>query len=196
MNIILGSQSPRRCELMKGMDIPFSLVNIHADETFPPTLQAGDIPLYIAHKKADAYISQLQDNDLLITSDTIVWLNNRMLGKPQDINEAKQMLAQLSNNTHQVYTAVCFTSRHNNNIEQHTLVDKTNVTFRKLTTEEINYYVEHYKPLDKAGAYGIQEWIGYIGVTCIEGSYFNVMGFPIQQVYTYLLSHHYIHSQK
>lgn len=192
MNIILGSQSPRRRELMGGLDIPFTSVNIHADETFPSSLQAGDIPLYIAREKADAYVSRLQDDDLLITSDTIVWLNNRMLGKPQDIQEAKQMLAQLSNSTHQVYTAVCFTSRKSGHIEQYSFVDKTDVTFRELTTEEIDYYVEHYRPLDKAGAYGIQEWIGYIGVTSIEGSYFNVMGFPIQKVYTFLLNHHCI----
>ena len=179
-NIILGSQSPRRRELMAGLDIPFTCVTIDADESYPADLQAGDIPLYISRAKAREYACELQENDLLITSDTIVWLNGEMLGKPQDEADAKAMLARLSGQTHEVYTAVCFADM---NGELETLVDCTKVTFKTLSEEEINYYVTKYHPLDKAGAYGVQEWIGYVGVTKMEGSYFNVMGFPICRVY-------------
>lgn len=210
MNIILGSQSPRRRELMAGLDIPFTCVTIDADESFPADLQAGDIPMYIARAKARAYEAQLAPDDLLITSDTIVWLNGQMLGKPQSKQEAKQMLMQLSGQTHQVYTAVCFTWLNHSTytpslsgvpekarflgcfqgggegVGSHSFVDCTDVTFRTLTEEEIDYYVEKYMPLDKAGAYGVQEWIGYVGVTRMEGSYFNVMGFPIGRVYDWL----------
>ena len=187
MNLILGSQSPRRRELMAGLDIPFSCITINADESFPADLQAGDIPLYISRAKARTYEAQLQPDDLLITSDTIVWLNGQMLGKPQSKEEAKQMLLQLSGQTHQVYTAVCFTwLKGGQGVGSHSFVDCTDVTFRTLTEEEINYYVEKYMPLDKAGAYGVQEWIGYVGVTRMEGSYFNVMGFPICHVYDWL----------
>ena len=187
MNLILGSQSPRRRELMGGLGIPFSCITIDADESFPADLQAGDIPLYISRAKARAYEAQLQPDDLLITSDTIVWLNGQMLGKPQSKEEAKQMLLQLSGQTHQVYTAVCFTwLKGGQGVCSHSFVDCTNVTFRTLTAEEIDYYVEKYMPLDKAGAYGVQEWIGYVGVTRMEGSYFNVMGFPICHVYDWL----------
>ena len=190
-NIILGSQSPRRRELMAGLDIPFKSITIDADESFPPHLQAGDIPMYISRAKARAYEEKLTEADLLITSDTIVWLNGHMLGKPLDKEEAKQMLSQLSGQTHQVYTAVCFTwkNKDNNQVEQEEWVDSTDVTFRELTKEEIEYYVEKYMPLDKAGAYGVQEWIGYVGVTRMEGSYFNVMGFPICRVYDWIQSH-------
>lgn len=197
MNIILGSQSPRRRELMAGLDIPFTCVTIDADESFPADLQAGDIPMYIARAKARAYEAQLQPDDLLITSDTIVWLNGQMLGKPQSKHDAKQMLMQLSGQTHQVYTALCFTWLNHSTytpslqgggegVGSHSFVDCTDVTFRTLTEEEIDYYVEKYMPLDKAGAYGVQEWIGYVGVTRMEGSYFNVMGFPIGRVYDWL----------
>ena len=180
LHIILGSQSPRRRELMAGLDIPFSCVTIDADESYPAELMAGDIPMYISRAKARAYVSELQDNDLLITSDTIVWLKGEMLGKPQDEAEAKAMLARLSGQTHEVYTAVCFADR---NGELETWVDCTKVTFNNLSEEDIDYYVSKYRPLDKAGAYGVQEWIGYVGVTRMEGSYFNVMGFPICYVY-------------
>ena len=216
MNLILGSQSPRRRELMAGLDIPFSCITIDADESFPVDLQAGDIPLYISRAKARAYEAQLQPDDLLITSDTIVWLNGQMLGKPQSKEDAKQMLLQLSGQTHQVYTAVCFTWLNHSTytpslsgvpekarflgcfqgggegVGSHSFVDCTNVTFRTLTAEEIDYYVEKYMPLDKAGAYGVQEWIGYVGVTRMEGSYFNVMGFPICHVYDWLKSQSFL----
>ena len=180
LHVILGSQSPRRRELMAGLDIPFSCVTIDADESYPTELKGGDIPMYISRAKARAYVSELQDNDLLITSDTIVWLNGEMLGKPQDEAEAKAMLARLSGQTHEVYTAVCFADK---NGELETWVDCTKVTFNNLSEKDIDYYVSKYRPLDKAGAYGVQEWIGYVGVTRMEGSYFNVMGFPICHVY-------------
>lgn len=186
MNIILGSQSPRRRELMAGLDIPFTAISIDADETYPASLQARDIPLYISRAKARAYEAQLTSNDLLITADTIVWVDDHMLGKPHDDVQAKQMLRELSGQTHQVYTGVTFLYQG----KYESFVDKTDVTFRKLTDAEIDYYVSHYRPLDKAGAYGVQEYIGYIGVTKMEGSYFNVMGFPIGRVYEQL--QHYL----
>lgn len=193
MNIILGSQSPRRRELMKGLDIPFTAVTIDADESYPKDLRGGDIPLYISRAKARAYAGKLTEEDLLITSDTIVWLDGEMLGKPHSEAEAKQMLRRLSGHTHQVFTAVCFTrldaaagDSAAPKYIQDTLVDSSDVTFRPLTQEEIDYYVEHYRPMDKAGSYAIQEWIGYVGITRIEGSQYTVMGFPIEQVYMYL----------
>ena len=193
-NIILGSQSPRRRELMTGLDIPFTCVTIDADESYPHELQAGDIPLYISRAKARAYASELRENDLLITSDTIVWLNGERLGKPQNEADAKAMLARLSGQTHEVYTAVCFTwldtspyspspQEEGQRVSSCSFVDCTKVTFKTLSEQEIDYYVSKYRPLDKAGAYGVQEWIGYVGVTKMEGSYFNVMGFPISRVY-------------
>lgn len=196
MNIILGSQSPRRRELMRGLDIPFTAVTIDADESYPKELQGGDIPLYISRAKARAYASKLTEKDLLITSDTIVWLDDEMLGKPHSEAEAKQMLGRLSGHTHQVFTAVCFTRLDTAAGDsaapkyiQDTLVDSSDVTFRELSPEEIDYYVDHYHPMDKAGSYAIQEWIGYVGITRIEGSQYTVMGFPIEQVYMYLKEH-------
>jgi septum formation protein len=186
MEIILGSQSPRRRELMAGLDLPFTAINIDADETYPSELQAGDIPYYISRAKARAYEAQLLPNQLLITADTIVWLDGHMLGKPHDADDAFAMLRALSGKTHQVYTAVTFasidvlTSRH---LDISTVVDKTDVTFADLSDEEIHHYIQKYRPFDKAGAYGVQEWIGYIACTQMKGSYFNVMGFPVHLVY-------------
>lgn len=195
-NIILGSQSPRRRELLAGLDMPFTAVSIDADETYPSDLQAGDIPYYISRAKARAYESRLGEDQLLITSDTIVWAEGKMLGKPHDEAEAFAMLRSLSGKTHQVYTAVTFAQKESVGISEKeksqmvlvTEVDKTDVTFKELTDEEIRYYIDRYRPFDKAGAYGIQEWIGYIGCTAIRGSYFNVMGFPVHLVYRYLHS--------
>ncbi len=178
MRLILGSQSPRRRSLLAGLDIPLEAINIDAEEWFPTNLTAGDIPLYISREKAQAY-TRLQADELLVTADTIVWLNGRMLGKPHSLEEAKQMLHCLSGHTHQVYTGVTLTTT----TSQESFVDCTDVTFRTLADTEIDYYVEHYRPLDKAGAYGVQEYIGYIGVEKMVGSYFNVMGFPIDRVY-------------
>ncbi len=186
MEIILGSQSPRRRELMAGLDLPFTAINIDADETYPSELQAGDIPYYISRAKARAYETKLKPNQLLITADTIVWLDGHMLGKPHDANDAFTMLRALSGKTHQVYTAVTFASLNistSRDLEISTVVDKTDVTFADLSDEEIHHYIQKYRPFDKAGAYGVQEWIGYIACTQMKGSYFNVMGFPVHLVY-------------
>ncbi len=180
MDVILGSQSPRRRELMAGLDIPFIAITIDADESYPSELREGDIPRYISRAKAQAYLPKLQANQLLITADTIVWLDGHMLGKPHDEEEAVAMLHRLSGRTHQVYTAVTLAQQ---GCELETLVDRTDVTFATLTDEEIRHYVSKYKPLDKAGSYGVQEWIGYVACTEMKGSYFNVMGFPTHLVY-------------
>ena len=184
MNIILGSQSPRRRDLLRGLDVPHTEVSIDADESYPASLQGGEIPEYISRAKAQAYTRAhtLGQDDLLITSDTIVWLDGQVLGKPHDEVEARDMLRKLSGKTHQVYTAVTFT-RHDTLTTE---VDCTDVTFAPLTDSDIDYYITHYKPLDKAGAYGIQEWIGYIAATRIDGSFYTVMGFPTHLVYQYL----------
>ena len=184
MKIILGSQSPRRRELLSGLDIPHTEVSIDADESYPADLKGGDIPKYISRAKAEAYMRThtLAPDDLLITSDTIVWLDGRVLGKPHDETEARDMLRALSGRTHQVYTAVTFARRE----ELTTEVDCTDVTFDPLTDADIDYYVTHYRPLDKAGAYGIQEWIGYIAASRIEGSFYTVMGFPTHLIHRYL----------
>lgn len=183
MRIILGSQSPRRRELMAGLDIPFKAITIDADEHYPSSFQGGDIPIYIACNKARAYSEQLAFDEVLITADTIVWLNGQVLGKPKDEADACRMLHMLSGQTHQVYTGVCFMTQQGIVAK---FVDKTDVTFKPLTDDEIANYVATYHPLDKAGAYGVQEWIGYVAVTRLNGSYFNVMGLPIDRVYATL----------
>lgn len=182
MKLLVGSQSPRRRELMAGLDIPFRCLSIDADESFPSHLKGGDIPAYISQSKAKAYMEKLADDELLLTADTIVWLNGQVLGKPADEDDACRMLRLLSGQSHQVYTGVTFTYQG----QMQTLTDRTDVVFRPLDEQEIRHYVSHYHPLDKAGAYGIQEWIGYIGVERIEGSYFNVMGLPVERVYIHL----------
>ena len=179
MEIILGSQSPRRRELLVGMGIDFTTVNIHADESFPKDLQGAAIPLYISRAKAEAFRNQLKPNQLLITADTIVWVDGEQLGKPLDDNDAKRMLQLLSGKTHQVFTGVTLTSLD----KQTSFSDATDVTFRAITADEIEHYVHTYRPLDKAGAYGIQEWIGYVACTSLNGSYFNVMGLPTEKLY-------------
>lgn len=184
MEIILGSQSPRRRELMAGLDSPFTAITIDADETYPADLQAGDIPYYISRAKARAYEQHLRPDQLLITADTIVWAEGQMLGKPHNEAEAKAMLRTLSGKTHQVFTAVTFAEKPSTlDLQLSTVVDKTDVTFAELSEEQIDYYVQHYRPFDKAGAYGIQEWIGYAACTAMNGSYFNVMGLPVHLVY-------------
>ena len=194
MEIILGSQSPRRRELMAGLGLPFTAVSIDADESFPAELQGGDIPCYISRAKAEAYAPQLKQNQLLITAVTIVWHDGKMLGKPHSEEEAVEMLKSLRNHTHQVYTAVTFVKKspltsNQSPLVLSTIVDKTDVTFADLSDDEIRYYVQKYRPFDKAGAYGVQEWIGYVACTEMKGSYFNVMGFPVHRVYEYLKSH-------
>ncbi len=178
--IILASNSPRRKELLKGLDIDFEIRVIKGiDESYPDDLPLKDIAQFIAHKKSLVYKNAISPDELVITADTIVICDNEVLGKPADADEAVIMLKKLSGKTHQVITGVCLTTQ----IRQKQFSVITDVTFDNLTDEEISYYVNNYKPFDKAGAYGIQEWIGYVGVSHLNGSYFNVMGFPVQRIY-------------
>lgn len=184
MKLILSSNSPRRKELLAGLDIPFEVrVKDGIDESYPTSLPTNEIAEYIARKKAAAY--QVSGDEVLVTADTIVVLGDNILGKPADAQEAKAMLGALSGHTHHVITGVCLKSSD----LQHSFSVVSEVTFRELQESEIDYYVSHYKPFDKAGAYGIQEWIGYIGVTGLKGSYFNVMGLPVQRIYEELMTH-------
>ncbi|MCD7711090.1 MAG: Maf-like protein [Porphyromonadaceae bacterium] len=179
-DIILASNSPRRRELLSGLDIPYRVCVLpDIDESYPDTLQGEEIPLYISKKKAEAYKAQLAENTLLITADTIVWLDGRVYGKPADKADACAMLRALSGKSHTVITGVTLCTKE----KEISFTASSEVSFARLTDEEIDYYVDKYAPLDKAGAYGIQEWIGYVGVTGIQGSYFNVMGLPIQRLY-------------
>ena len=181
--VILASASPRRKELMKGLDVEFEVRALPSvDESFPDTLQGGEIPLYISKKKADAYRPFMADDELVITADTIVWLDGVALGKPADEDEARRMLGNMSGKTHSVFTGVAITTKD----VQLSFVAQSDVTFAALSAEEIDYYIAKYKPMDKAGAYGAQEWIGYIGMSNIVGSYFNVMGLPVQRLYSEL----------
>ena len=179
MKIILASNSPRRKELLAGLGFDYEVRTLQGlDESYPEGLSMEEIPQYISRKKAEAY--ELKEEELLITADTIVYLDGEVLGKPADEAEAKEMLRKLSGRTHQVVTGVTLTWSN----QQHSFASVSQVTFAQLSEAEIDHYVTHYRPLDKAGAYGIQEWIGYIGVTSLEGSYFNVMGLPVQRLYT------------
>lgn len=182
-NIILGSQSPRRQELLHGLDVNFT-VNVIAglEENYPATLQGEEIPMFLAQQKADAYRNTLTPQDMLITADTIVWLDGIVYGKPKDEADAKKMLRALSGKTHDVITGVCVTTTE----RQETFAAISKVTFASFSDDEINYYIEKYRPMDKAGSYGVQEWIGYIGVEHIDGSFYNVMGLPVQRLYTLL----------
>lgn len=182
--IILASNSPRRKELMHGLDLDFEVRIIKGiDESYPADLPLRDIAQYIAYKKSIAYKNTITPDELIITADTIVICDNMVLGKPADAADAVKMLKMLSGKTHQVITGVCLTSQE----KQKQFSVTTNVTFDVLTDEEIDYYVNNYRPFDKAGAYGIQEWIGYVGVSHLEGSYFNVVGFPVQRIYKEML---------
>ena len=181
-NIILASQSPRREELLRGLNIPFEIKVIDVEETYPSQLVGVDIPMYLAEKKADAYLESMNNDTLLITADTIVWHEGRVFGKPKDKAEATKMLKSLSGKTHQVITGVCISTLS----KRKTFHVISEVRFARLLPDEIEYYLLNFQPYDKAGAYGVQEWIGYIGVEHIEGSYFNVMGLPIQRLYSEL----------
>lgn len=178
-NIILASGSPRRQEFFKDLGLNFTIQLKPVKEEYPPRLTHFEISNYLAQLKALPFKNELQPKDILITSDTIVWHNKKALGKPRNEEDAFSMLKDLSGKTHEVITSVCFTALN----YQKTLHDSTKVTFKTLTDAEILYYIKNFKPFDKAGAYGIQDWIGQIGVTKIEGSYFNVMGLPIHLVY-------------
>lgn len=178
--ILLASKSPRRRELLQQLRIPFSVVTIGGlDESYPDDIPAVDVPQYISEKKGNAYSSAIHDNELIITADTMVICGDRILGKPKDTDEAKEMLRLLSGRTHLVSTGVSITARD----KRTSFTTVTEVDFAELTDDEINHYVENYLPLDKAGAYGIQEWIGAIAVTGIRGSYYNVMGLPVHRLY-------------
>jgi len=181
--IVLASNSPRRQELLAGLDISFEVKTIpDIDESYPGTLKKEEIPVFIAKKKAQAYQTYLKSNTLLITADTIVWLDGNVYGKPENEQAAKEMLQILSGKTHEVITGVCLTGMN----KQKTFHISSRVKFSEIQDEEIDYYVKKYKPFDKAGAYGVQEWIGYIGVENLEGSFYNVMGLPVRVLYTYL----------
>lgn len=177
-NIILASNSPRRQNLLNELHFDFEIRVKEVEEKYPDNLKEQEIPVYLAKLKANAF-ADIGENDLLITADTIVWVNKQVLGKPYDYSEAFQMLQTLSGNRHTVYTGVCLKSK----TKERVFWSSTDVYFRDLEKEEIEFYLEKYKPYDKAGSYGIQEWIGYIGIEKINGSYFNVMGLPIQKLY-------------
>lgn len=181
--VVLASASPRRKELMLGLDVEFEVRRLpDVDESFPPELQGGDIPLHISREKANAYRPFMAPDELVITADTIVWCNGAALGKPADEDDARRMLRDMSGKTHSVFTGVAITTKDT----QYSFVAKSDVTFAALDDEEIEYYIAKYRPMDKAGAYGVQEWIGYIGISNIVGSYFNVMGLPVQRLYSEL----------
>ena len=180
--IILASNSPRRQELLKGLEVAFEVKVNEVDERIPADMKPEFVAAYLSKLKADSYPEPLNDGEILITSDTVVIENGHVLGKPETEQEAFDMLKSLSGATHSVMTAVTFKNKQ----RQLTVEDETKVTFRFLEEDEIWHYIKTYKPFDKAGAYGIQEWIGFIGVTKMEGSYFNVMGFPLHLIYEQL----------
>lgn len=177
--IIVASRSPRRQELLKDLGLNFEVVVRDWSEEFPPHLKPEEVALYVAIKKAETFLSEIRENDIVITADTVVWCNNRILGKPADKEDARRILREISDNTHDVITGVCLLSAS----KQTSFFSSTKVTFSDLSDEEIEYYICNFSPYDKAGAYGIQEWIGLAACTRIEGSYFNVMGLPVEQVY-------------
>ena len=182
--VILASGSPRRRELMAGLGVNYEVrILPDVDESYPDTLQGEEIPLYIAKEEADTYIPMMQPDELIITADTIVWLDGKVLGKPRAREDALQMLRTMSGRTHEVFTGVCITTTD----WQRSFTAQTEVRFATLSEDEIIYYVDNFKPMDKAGAYGVQEWIGFIGVENISGSYYNIMGLPVQKLYRELL---------
>lgn len=177
--IILASGSPRRQQFLKELDVDFEIHLKDIEEIYPEHLQAEEITNFLAKLKAAAFVEDLEENDILITSDTIVWLNNKALGKPKDYDDAFEMLTEMSGTTHKVITSVCLKT-----IDKEVVFyEETLVTFTELSSEEIKYYLDNYKPFDKAGSYGIQEWIGLVAITKIEGSYANVVGLPTHRLY-------------
>ncbi len=177
--IILASRSPRRQELLKELGVGFDIVIRDFEETFPGGLNGEEIARYVSHSKAASFREEMADNEIVITADTIVWCNNQVLGKPVDKQDAIRILKEISGNTHEVITGVSLFSKD----KEVTFSVSTKVTFEELSDVDINYYIDKYKPYDKAGAYGIQEWIGIIACSRIEGSYFNVVGLPVQRLY-------------
>jgi septum formation protein len=182
-NIILGSSSPRRNELLKSLGFDFVINPSNADEDYPLNLKGHEIPVFLAEKKASSFIGVLTETDLLITADTIVWCEGEIFNKPINFEEGKLMLQTLSGKMHEVFTAVCLKSAK----KQIIFYDATKVYFKNFTNEEIEYYLNKYKPYDKAGSYGVQEWIGYIGIEKIEGSFYNVMGLPVKKLHEELM---------
>ena len=180
--IILASQSPRRQQLLSDLGLQFTVQSMDVNEEFPSELKMNEIPVYLAELKATAFLPQLKSNQLVITADTIVWLDGQVMNKPRDFADGFRMLKELSGQKHQVITGVCLLSTR----KQNSFYASTDVWFSQLSDDEINYYLETFRPYDKAGAYGIQEWIGYIGINRIEGSFYNVMGLPIQSLYEHL----------
>lgn len=179
--IILASNSPRRKQFLTDLGLTFTVKPAQINEEYPSRLKGKDIALYIAKQKASVF-NNLAENEIVITCDTIVWIDNSALGKPENQEEAKQMLQQLSNKTHEVISAVCIKSAQ----KEELFFDTTQVTFNQLATDDILYYINQYKPFDKAGAYGIQEWIGLVGIEKINGSYTNVVGMPMEKLYKHL----------
>ncbi len=177
--IILASKSPRRQQLLKDLGLDFQIILKEVEEIYPPELKREKVPMFLSKLKADAFVPDLKPNQLVITSDTIVCLEGRIIGKPKDRDDAFHMLSDLSGKMHEVITAVTLTSLE----KQVSFFVITEVYFKTLTNLEIDYYINEYKPYDKAGSYGIQEWIGYIGIEKIVGSYFNVMGLPVKELY-------------
>jgi len=180
--VILASASPRRQQFFRDLDIDFEIRLKEVEEIYPPELKEVEITDFLAQLKADAFVDDIGDNEIIVTSDTIVWHQDKALGKPVDFNDAFDILSKLSASTHQVFTSVCFKSKHGSEV----INEMTKVTFGSLTADEIRYYLNNHNPYDKAGAYGIQDWIGLVAVTKIEGSYANVMGMPTDKVYEYL----------
>ena len=197
VKLILASNSPRRKQLLAGLGVDFDVVVMKGvDESYPDDLEVDKVAGYIAGKKAGAYKDLVDDNTIVITADTVVVLDGKVMGKPAGHDEACQMLRDLGGHTHQVITGVCLVSKN----EKRCISVTSEVTFKQLSNEEIEFYVSRYKPYDKAGAYGIQEWIGYVGVTALKGSYFNVMGLPVQRIYQEIVdmcgSNIFIHDDK
>ena len=177
--IILASRSPRRQQLLRELGLKFDVVVKEYEETYPEGLDGEEIARYIAYEKAASFKNELSDNEIVIAADTIVWCNNKVLGKPVDQEDAIAILKEISGNTHEVITGVSIRS----NSKEITFSESTKVTFEAFSEEEIGYYIDNYKPYDKAGAYGIQEWIGIVACSHIDGSYFNVVGLPVQRLY-------------
>lgn len=178
-NVILASKSPRRQELLKSLGIDFLVKTKEVEEVYPENLSREEVPVFLAELKSKTFLDELSADDLLITADTVVCLEDTILGKPNDFDDAFSMIQNLSGKEHQVITGVCLSSAQ----KMRSFYSLTNVRFKELTAQEIDYYITNFKPYDKAGAYGIQEWIGSIGITHIEGSFYNVMGLPIQMLY-------------
>lgn len=180
--LILASQSPRREMLLKELGLEFDIIPLSVDESYPKELLLEQVPEYLAKKKAEPFLKNIQDKQIVLTSDTVVILYNELLGKPRNVKDAKNILHKLSGQTHEVISGVCLTTKQG----QKSVSVRTKVSFKTLSEEEINFYIEKFQPLDKAGAYGIQEWIGYAAIERIDGSYSNIVGLPTATVYEML----------